>query len=77
MATDLMVWNVSKDAIKERMAVATHEAWSVPGTGKQPPRSGDTKTMLSGAMMEGQIDVSDANARMVKEFSEKHNLPQK
>ena len=26
LATDLMVWNVSKDEIKERMAVATHEA---------------------------------------------------
>ena len=34
MATDLMVWNVSKDEIKERMAVATHEAWSVPGSAK-------------------------------------------
>jgi ribonuclease Z len=39
MATDRMVWNITKDAIRERMATATDEAWGVPGTAKQPPRS--------------------------------------
>ena len=37
MATDMMVWNITKDEITERMAVATDDAWSVPGTAKQPP----------------------------------------
>ncbi|MEP4145867.1 MAG: guanitoxin biosynthesis MBL fold metallo-hydrolase GntH [Halioglobus sp.] len=35
MATDNMVWNVTPDGIKERMAVITEEAWSVPGTARQ------------------------------------------
>jgi ribonuclease Z len=35
MAIDNMVWNVTPDGIKERMAVITEEAWSVPGTAKQ------------------------------------------
>lgn len=74
MATDLMVWNVSKDEIKERMAVATHEAWSVPGTARQPPPPKDSKPVMTQAVNDGRIDVSDANARMVKEFSEKYNL---
>ncbi len=37
LATDMMVWNVTKDGIIERMAVSTDEAWSVPGTARQPP----------------------------------------
>jgi ribonuclease Z len=37
MATDMMVWNITKDKITERMAESTDSAWSVPGTAKQPP----------------------------------------
>ncbi len=37
MGTDLMVWNVTPEKITERMAVAPEDAWSVPGTAKQPP----------------------------------------
>ena len=36
-ATDMMVWNITKDKITERMAESTDSAWSVPGTAKQPP----------------------------------------
>ena len=31
MATDMMVWNVRRDEIVERMAVSPDEAWDVPG----------------------------------------------
>jgi ribonuclease Z len=37
MATDMMVWNITRDKITERMAESTDSAWSVPGTAKQPP----------------------------------------
>jgi len=37
MAIDMMVWNITKDSITERMAVSTDDAWSVPGTARQPP----------------------------------------
>ena len=37
MAADLMVWNVTKSAITERMAVAPSNSWAVPGTTRQPP----------------------------------------
>ena len=37
MATDMMVWNITRDNITERMAESTDSAWSVPGTAKQPP----------------------------------------
>ena len=32
-----MVWNVTKDAITERMAVAPKDAWGVPGSARPPP----------------------------------------
>ena len=37
MATDMMVWNITKEKITERMAVSTDEAWPVLGKGVQPP----------------------------------------
>ncbi len=77
MATDLMVWNVTKDGIKERMAVVTDEAWSVPGTAVQPPPERGRPDVTTEYIRRGRINVDDANARMVKEFSEKHGLPQK
>jgi ribonuclease Z len=41
MAIDNMVWNVTPQGVKERMAVITHEAWSVPGPTRQlPPEKG-------------------------------------
>ena len=31
MATDMMVWNLNRDGVTERMAVSPDEAWDVPG----------------------------------------------
>ncbi len=76
MATDLMVWNITKDKITERMAVATHEAWPVPGTARQgPPEKGQppvySKFILDGRWDEGAQPVQK---RMLDEFMEKYNL---
>lgn len=75
MATDLMVWNVSKDTILERMAVAPDDAWSVPGTAVQPPPekgqpSPMTEWIDSGRWIEG-FQAQDA---MLDEFCEKHEV---
>jgi ribonuclease Z len=35
MATDNMVWNIRSEGVKERMAVITEDAWSVPGPTRQ------------------------------------------
>ncbi len=74
MATDLMVWNVTKDWIEERMAVATHEAWSVPGTATQPPPDRTRPDVMTDAIRSGRINVDDANANMVREFKQKYGL---
>ena len=37
MAEDMMVWNITKSKITERMAVSPDDAWDVPGPGKPLP----------------------------------------
>jgi ribonuclease Z len=59
MATDLMVWNIIKDAIIERMAVAPDDAWSVPGSAFQPPPQKGLPSPLSEAMNSGRLDVGE------------------
>lgn len=76
MATDRMVWNVTKDKITERMGVLTEEAWSVPGAKKpQPNEKGeDSNVHFTDFIRNGKWDVSDAEGRMVGEFMKKYGL---
>jgi len=39
MAADNMVWNITPEGVRERMAVITDDAWSVPGPTRQGPPS--------------------------------------
>ncbi len=53
MATDYMVWNVTKDDIRVRMAVIDEDIWPQPAVGKKLPpdrstRIGFSKFVLSG-----------------------------
>ena len=76
MATDLMVWNITKDKITERMAVATPEAWPVPGDAAPPPRDPSRKSEYTQFILDGRWDegVQPPQKRMLDEFMEKYNL---
>ncbi len=74
MATDLMVWNVTKDWIEERMAVATDEAWSVPGNAEQPPADRNRPDVMTDEIRSGRINVDDANADMIRDFKKAYGL---
>ena len=75
MAADNMVWNVTPDGVKERMAVITEEAWPVPGTerqggpekGRRPVFSDFTNAGYWLPAYEAQNDAMDAHM-------EKYNL---
>ncbi len=54
MATDMMVWNVTRESITERMAVSTDDAWSVPGTAVQPPPVKGLPNPMSDTMEAGR-----------------------
>ncbi len=77
LAIDMMVWNVTKDEIIERMGVSTDEAWSVPGTAEQlPPEAGIPDPMtefIKGGML--HKDVADAQGDLMRAFWKKYDVP--
>jgi ribonuclease Z len=74
MATDLMVWNVTKDEVRERMAVLTDDAWAVPGPNRQPPPERGRPNPLTEAMTSGRWDTSDVEKGMLDSWAEEHDL---
>ena len=74
MATDMMVWNVTKDRITERMADSPDDAWSVPGTAPQArPEKGQPNPMSdeinSGRWVEGFRAQDPALDRHMKKYN--------
>ena len=76
MATDRMVWNITKAKITERMAVMTDDAWAVPSGKRQPPRPKGQPSTFSKYILEGRWDkgVQPVQKKMLDEFMEKYNL---
>ena len=75
MATDMMVWNVSKDKVIERMATATGEAWSVPGTAVQPPPQKGLPNPMSDFIKAGKWrEGYEASDPMLDEHAKKYDL---
>jgi len=75
IASDLMVWNVTKDKITERMAVITRNAWAVAGTTRQPrPQPGGPDPM-SDFIKDGEWGPGfNAQNELLDAFSKKYNL---
>ena len=74
MATDNMVWNISREGIVERMAVITEEAWAVPALEPPPRRTTPPVSMFSKEILGGRWDVSDVEQRMLKEHADKYGI---
>jgi ribonuclease Z len=76
MATDMMVWNITKEKITERMAVSPEEAWSVPGEAVQPPPEKGRPTEYTPFILEGRWDVGaqPAQKELLDEFMNKYKL---
>ena len=76
MATDMMVWNITKDKVTERMAVSTEDAWAVPGPARQPPPEQGQPEVFSQFILDGRWDegAQPAQKQMLDEFAEKYGL---
>ncbi len=74
MATDMMVWNVTKDEIRVRMAVSTDDAWDVPGPGRPMPPDGKVGPQITDAIGKGRFDTSDAERKTVEAFKKKYGI---
>jgi ribonuclease Z len=76
LATDNMVWNITKDSIRERMVVSPDQAWAVPGSKPppKPPARGTVPDPVSDFIKAGAWDVDDVQGEMIKEFKKKHKM---
>jgi ribonuclease Z len=77
LATDNMVWNITRDAIVERMAVSADEAWSVPGTAKQPPPQTGIPDPMTDFIKSGELreEVVSAQGELMRAFWKKYDVP--
>lgn len=75
MATDLMVWNISKNKITERMAVARCDAWAVSGTAIQPlPEKGQPSPMSDYINAGRWVEGFKAQDPMLDKFIKNNDL---
>ena len=77
MADDMMVWNITRDAITERMAVSPEDAWDVPGPNQAPPPDLTRESEYSQFTLDGKFDTSDVDEKWLTKFMEENNLTQK
>ncbi|MHC5540202.1 hypothetical protein ACYOEI_18440, partial [Singulisphaera rosea] len=74
MATDMLVWNVTKDEIRVREIIANPDAW--PAEPLSPPDQPDAKlrTPFSPFVDQGRIDVSKELSPMIDAFKKENGL---
>jgi len=75
IAIDMMVWNITKDKVAERMAVSPDRASGVPGTTRQPPPEKGHPNPMSDFIAEGEWGPAfNAQNKLLDEHSKKYNL---
>ena len=70
LAKDYMVWNVTKDDIRVRMAAIDHESWNPPAAYPPEPVSADDRIGYSAEIEAGRWDVDDVVRPIYEEASE-------
>jgi ribonuclease Z len=69
LAEDLMVWNVTKDKITERMALANHHSWGAPMASPAVAPDPKDRVGYSPEIWAGRLDVDDVIRPIYKEAS--------
>ena len=74
MATDLLVWNVTKQSIKVRRVIVNEASW--PARPLTPPGQPDPKqrTPFSAFVDNGREDVAEELAPQIEQFKKEHGL---
>ena len=74
MATDMMTWNITRDAVTERMAVSPDCDWDVEGPGEHLAPDRSRTSDYTRFTLDGRLDVDDANREWMKAFMGEHGL---
>ena len=74
MATDMMVWNITKDNIVKRMTVSTDEAWDVHGTDRPSAPAPNFPGQSLEWILKGRLDTTEAESMDTKRFQEEFGI---
>ena len=66
MATDMMVWNITREGIKERMAVSADDAWDTASPTMPPPPDNTVPNLETDFLRSGRLDTSDVEETGVR-----------
>ncbi len=77
LAQDFMVWNVTKDEIRVRMAVVNEEVWPPPATEKPMLPDPSRRIPFSKEIAGGRLDVADVLQPIYDEINEKYGTDEK
>ena len=78
IAEDMMVWNITKDKVIERMAVSPDRAWPVSGPTVQPPPVKGRTDPMSAFIRVGEWGPAfNAQNKMLDAYAKKYNLEDK
>lgn len=75
MADDMMVWNLTRDGITERMAVSTDDAWDVEGEaeGLEPDPTRKNEIVWP-ELFTQRIDMTEVDKTWLDDYKKKYNL---
>ena len=75
MAMDNMVWNITPQGVRERMAVITEDAWPVPGPSRQSPPERGRRPVFSDFTNTGYwAPAYEVQNEALDRYMEKYNL---
>ena len=77
LSTDYMVWNITKDGIRVRMAVVDEDVWPPPATEKPQVPDPSIRIPYSEEISNGKLDVKDAIQPIYDEINKEYGLNEK
>jgi len=77
LAEDFMVWNVTKDDIRVRMAVVGEEVWPPPASERPMPPDSSRRIPYSKGILDGKLDVVDVVQPVYDEINKAYGLDEK
>jgi ribonuclease Z len=72
-----MVWNITKEDIRVRMAVVDEDVWPPPATEKPQVSDASTRIPYSKEIVSGKLDMQEVLQPICDEINKKYNLEEK
>jgi len=77
LSEDYMVWNITKDEIRVRMAIVDEDVWPPPATGKPQVPDPSLRIPYSDMIAGGRYDMKDVIQPTYDEINKKYGLDEK